>query len=659
MEVQKQEFDSLNIKNIKNIPTEMQGFHNWVNWILEERDGKLTKIPINPKTGEYAKSNDSTTWGTFEQAKTKYLQCENEYIKGVGFVLTGTPHTAIDIDHARDKDTGIINQETWGAIQSFRSYTEITPSGEGIRIIVRGELPKGHRCKNGGANKNIEVYDTDRFITVTGNVLDKSLGRIETKQRELNDFYSKCWPKEDTSPQGSSTVDKPQIEKSESVQNEPVNPLTDEEIISIASKATNGEKFQKIFNGDWTDYPSQSEADQALCNLLAFWTNNNKVQSDRLFRQSLLMRKKWDEKRGVDTYGTITMNKAIEGTQETFKPEKPEQPKNNPMGEEETQELNFDTLALPTSIEISQLEIKVEWIVENLIPKESITLLHSIGGVGKSYLLYQLGKSVADNGMFFGLNVKPMEVFYIDFENPLSEIVDRMKKIGGSTNLRIWHLGHNPAPIRFDSKEWEVYKTFPVGLFIVDSLRSSHLLDENSSRDASLIMAHLKEVRSNGSTIILIHHESKAGGYRGSTAWFDLSDHILKFSRVKKIGSDEDTNQEDLDLPIRLGLGGKSRFSSAMELKPMFFKFENQLLVRAGDPDEITLSDIHKLLLEQDGNSPCMNQKNFTNLIKKEMLISHHKTRQLIKKGEGTFWRSRSDPYNNNQTLIEAITYER
>src|SRR4030042_3644007 len=219
-------------------------------------------------------------------------------------------------------------------------------------------------------------------------------------------------------------------------------------------------------------------------------------------------------------------------------------------------------------------------------------------------------QAVADGISFFGLGVMNIPVYYIDFENPLPEIVDRMKKIGGSENFRIWHLGHDPAPIRVDGDEWKIYKTFPPGLFIIDSLRSSHLLEENSSKDASLIMAHHKEIRAAGNTIILIHHENKIGGYRGSTAWFDLSDHILKFSRVKRIGSDEDAEDDDLNLPIRLGLGGKSRFSSAMEFQPMYFKFENHQLCSAEDPEEEILSKMADLL---DPTSPP-NQSEFRKL---------------------------------------------
>jgi len=290
----------------------------------------------------------------------------------------------------------------------------------------------------------------------------------------------------------------------------------------------------------------------------------------------------------------------------------------------------YERLNLPSSLEISRLEIRVDWIVKNLIPKESITLLHSIGGVGKSYLMYGIAQSVADELPFFDLPVMKQPVYYIDFENPLPEIVDRMKKMGGSENLKIWHLGHDPMPIRFDANEWEIYKNFPPGLFIIDSLRSSHLLEENSSKDASLIMARHKEIRALGNTIILIHHENKIGGYRGSTAWFDLSDHILKFSRVKRIGSDEDAEEDDFDLPIRLGLGGKSRFSSAMELRPMYFKFENHQLCCTKDPEEEVLNKMAELL------NPLTppNQSEFQKLAKQNIGIGQKDFRKLLKKGE-------------------------
>ena len=80
-----------------------------------------------------------------------------------------------------------------------------------------------------------------------------------------------------------------------------------------------GWKFDQLFGGDWQEYPSQSEADQSLCSILAFWTGNDPIQIDGIFRQSGLFRKKWDENRGGQPYGEKTINKAISTNRETYK----------------------------------------------------------------------------------------------------------------------------------------------------------------------------------------------------------------------------------------------------------------------------------------------------------------------------------------------------
>ena len=599
--------------NLKAIPNEPKNYPNWVCWQLREIiKGKPTKIPKNPHTGGYAKSNEPQTWSGFEDA-CKFLNSNGKRVDGIGFVVSSNdPFTGIDLDHCRDAQTGIIEAWAMGIIKEGNSYTEITPSGTGIRIFVKGNIPRGRK------KGNIEAYSSGRFFTVTGNHLEGTPTTIESRQTELDSFYKKYFG--DNEPQGG-TIPKPIIPTSLRIQ----------EIIEKAKQASNGDKFSKLWAGDWSDYPSQSEADLALCSMLASWTGRDPTRIDQLFRQSGLMReKKWDEKHFGDgrTYGQGTIDKAIKGTTETYTG--PQSQGENVSAKVKPRELFYLNLNLPSSLEISQLDIKVEWLVENLIPKESITLLHSIGGVGKSYLMYQLAKAVADGESFFGLNVMQTPVYYIDHENPLSEIADRMRKIGGSENLKIWHLGHDPMPIRFDADEWEIYKTFPPGLFIIDSLRSSYMDEENSSKVAAFVMARLKEIRALGSTFSLIHHENKLGGYRGSTAWFDLSDHILKFSRVRKVGSDEDVEEDDFDLPIRLGLGGKSRFSSAIELKPMYFKFENHQLCCADDPESEILNKMAGLL------SPVTppNQSEFQKLTRQNLGIGQKDFRKLLKKGK-------------------------
>jgi putative DNA primase/helicase len=77
--------------------------------------------------------------------------------------------------------------------------------------------------------------------------------------------------------------------------------------------------------GDDRDYPSPSEADLALCDILAFYTQNS-AQIDRIFRRSGLLREKWDESRGESTYGGMTIQKALEDVLEHWAPrEDPEE----------------------------------------------------------------------------------------------------------------------------------------------------------------------------------------------------------------------------------------------------------------------------------------------------------------------------------------------
>ena len=97
--------------------------------------------------------------------------------------------------------------------------------------------------------------------------------------------------------------------------------LTDEEIIEKATDAGNGEVFAELMAGKWEGkYPSQSEADMALCMKLAFWSGKDKEQMDRIFRTSGLFREKWDQKHHADgaTYGEETLERAIENTDTVY-----------------------------------------------------------------------------------------------------------------------------------------------------------------------------------------------------------------------------------------------------------------------------------------------------------------------------------------------------
>jgi len=281
-----------------NFPAEMITLPQWVPYSLRwsEKTGKFDKIPMNPNTGYNAKSNKPDTWGCFEIAVKRAL---NRGLGGIGFVFSvNDPYVGIDLDKCVNEDGGI---ETWASeiIAELNSYTELSPSGKGYHIIGRGQLPPRGRRKD-----RIEMYDSNRFFTVTG--LIKGSGELRDFQKELNKLHSR-------------TFKKSQVRKKKSLPNGRNPPaLSDDDIITKALNANNSSKFEALWRGDWegAGYPSQSEADQALCNHLAWWTNYDSARLDALFRRSGLFRSdKWDAKHYSDgrTYGQGTIENSLDG----------------------------------------------------------------------------------------------------------------------------------------------------------------------------------------------------------------------------------------------------------------------------------------------------------------------------------------------------------
>ena len=283
-----------NTENYAEVPQEMKELKRWVLWKKVTRDGKNTKLPIDAHNGKGAKSNDDTTWSTFQDA------CDGleEYdCDGLGFMLGGG-YFGVDIDHALDNKP-LIDE----FVNALDSYTEISQSGQGIHIICKGVLPQGQRRKG-----NIEMYDNVRFFAMTGNIYEGHCA-LHDRTQEIKALHEKYL-------QPSYTFQK------ESKEERRVTLLpNDEEVISKALSSKNNIIFSSLYYGQWEGaYTSQSDADLALCSFLAFWTNKDATQMDRIFRKSKLYRQKWDENRGEHTYGEITIQKAINGCQNTYDP---------------------------------------------------------------------------------------------------------------------------------------------------------------------------------------------------------------------------------------------------------------------------------------------------------------------------------------------------
>ena len=304
-----------------NFPSELVKQDRWCVWKYEVRNGKRTKIPFNAKNGNRAKSNDESTWSDFETAR-KVL--ETGKVDGLGYFFK-PPFIGIDLDDVEDDVIRFKNGDHSDNIisefyEAFKSYSEVSPSGTGIHMIVKGEIP-GERRRKG----DVEIYTNGRFFTMTGQTLGKYDEVTEAPKKNFKRIYEKYLDQEVKS-QTFKTHPRTMISPHD---------LTESEIISKILESKNGRFFQELMTGNWEGYyTSQSEADLGLCSILAFWTANDFHQMDTIFRQSGLYREKWDEKRGESsTYGEQTIYKAINGTQNVYQPSTKEEPLKYVFGE--------------------------------------------------------------------------------------------------------------------------------------------------------------------------------------------------------------------------------------------------------------------------------------------------------------------------------------
>lgn len=298
-----------NIKSVNfvNIPAELKDNASFCLWKMEKRNGRATKVPYNPATGQMAKTNDASTFTDFNTAMKAYAMGGYD---GIGYrVSEGIG--AIDIDHCIRED-GSLN-DVAASIMSFfpDTYFERSPSGSGLRGFFRLSPDFAYDKTVYYINNRklgLEVYlpgATNRFVTVTGDVYRPgAVVRNDDALKSVLDTFMKR---------------KSRISASSPV--EPVSYLTDEQVIQHALKSESGDKFRALYNGQWEDYyDSHSDADMALISMLAFWCGNVEEQIDRIFRESGLMRDKWDRKTGDSTYGQITIRNAVASNSTIYAP---------------------------------------------------------------------------------------------------------------------------------------------------------------------------------------------------------------------------------------------------------------------------------------------------------------------------------------------------
>lgn len=284
----------------EQIPQELKALPNWICWdaVPDEKRGKIKKVPINALTGGGAMSNNPSTWCDFDTAVRA-----SEKHSGIGFMFGGCPYFGVDIDGKEEELEAYQRGENGNIISEFistlQSYAEISQSGKGIHIICRGTLPKRGRRKG-----SVEMYEDGRFFVMTGNSCSEYAGISDCTEsiKPLHEKYI-----------GGGREPQAKIRPAVSLSSA-------DDIVKAAAGAKNGGKFVALYGGDTAGYTSSSEADMALCSILAFWTGCDASKMDVIFRSSGLMREKWDRPQSGSTYGALTIQKAIAGCSQVYSP---------------------------------------------------------------------------------------------------------------------------------------------------------------------------------------------------------------------------------------------------------------------------------------------------------------------------------------------------
>ena len=258
-----------------SLPSALQELAQLKQWVCHRN-----KVPIDPFTGANAKSNDPATWGDFA---TAYRALQAGRYDGIGFEFGAyEPETlrvaGIDLDHVLRAD-GTLEPFASEIVERMKSYTELSPSGTGLHILCFVKLSAIGNKKGLESGCAIEMYNHGRYFTVTGKVYGEER-EIGDRTKEFAAIHEKYFKK--TEPERPPVI-VPQVRD-----------FTDRELLEKMFSSQRGYEIRRLYNGDIGGYASHSEADLALVAHLLFWTGGDEGRTDGLFRESGLMREKWD-----------------------------------------------------------------------------------------------------------------------------------------------------------------------------------------------------------------------------------------------------------------------------------------------------------------------------------------------------------------------------
>jgi putative DNA primase/helicase len=511
----------------------------WIAWRYEERTDKhgrvkMTKVPYRGDGRGKASSTDPSTWTSFDRA-TDAVALNG--FDGAGFVL-GDGYAGVDLDGCRHPTTGAVHPEAFKVIAKLDSYTEISPSGCGLKVFVRGTLPEGRRAfadvkwkgylagvvPSEQEKYEVAMFATSKYFTVTGAHLSFTPADVRERTAELADLHASVFPAEPAT-NGAHPHDPTPVD------------LDDAALVEKAMAAGNGPKFKALWFGDIGGYPSPSEADQALCNLLAFWCGGDAGRIDALFRESGLMRDKWEQRAD---YRKRTIARALASCTEFYSPHagrdeyrgpQAAQPEGQPMPDDDagadtrTRRTGQAALRILTDTEMEQQPTPTG-IIEGVVTEGSHVALVGPPGCGKGLIALDMLCSLALRWPWQGIPTHGGTCVYLAAEKA---------RLNGPRLLawKGYHGVEGSIPIRFLPDHISLLEGAghqlvidalnrvqdqlgePVVALTIDTLAKTILPgDENKTAEMGAYLLNIQRIREATGCAVLTQHHMNAGAER-------------------------------------------------------------------------------------------------------------------------------------------------
>lgn len=461
-------------------------------WVLAGHD----KRPLTV-TGGFASATDPATWTTFDEA------CAAAQARGLdlGYVLhESDPFACIDLDVKDDTDPRVIAGYQ-NVIDAFDSYTERSRSGRGFHVWVEGKVGAGRR------REGVEVYSQERYIICTGDVvLDRPITARPQQLAELLDMMGGGRPSDTEIPDGEEVE-------------------SDATVCELAMCGSHAATFLKLCNGDWTGYPSQSEADFELMRILASHSPSN-AQVRRLFRMSQLGKR--DKATRDDKY----LNRTLRAVRNLLANDRAQVAHGRQLADAMfwREPLHDPSLfRLLTDDDLRRLPPQ-RWLVKGIVPAASVGTIFGQSGTFKSFLALDLLAHVANGQPWFGYRVKAAPAVYVPFEGKggipkrvTAWCTAKSRQAECAVATRMAFITE-PMNLRAQADRDKLVATLTAsgwvgGMLCIDTLAQAGAgIDENGSEGMGEMIAIFQELQHRiGGAVLVIHHSGKvqSAGMRG------------------------------------------------------------------------------------------------------------------------------------------------